>query len=59
MTQLSSCIKKKYNGFYVILIEYSKKLRNKFKPIDIIYKSVKSLEKKINITTLEIYQNHT
>ena len=45
--QLSSCINKKYNGFHVILIEYSKKLRKKFKPIDIIYKPVKSPEKKI------------
>ena len=45
--QLSSCINKKYNGFHVILIKYSKKLRKKFKPIDIIYKPVKSPEKKI------------
>ena len=27
--QLSSCINEKYNGFYVISIEYSKKLRKK------------------------------
>ena len=45
--QLSSCINEKYNGFYLISIEYNKKLRKKIKPIDIIYKPVKSLEKKI------------
>ena len=45
--QLSNCINKKYNGFHVISIEYSKKLRKRFKPIDIIYKPVKSPEKQI------------
>ena len=57
--ELPSCINKKYNGFHVISIEYSKKLREKFKPIDIIYKPVKSSEKKFSVTTLKIYQNHT
>ena len=45
--QLSSCLNEKYNGFHIILIEYSKKLRKKFKPIDIIYKPIKLPEKKI------------
>ena len=45
--ELPSCINQKYNGFHVISIEYSKKLRKKiFKPIDITYKPVKSTEKK-------------
>ena len=44
--KLSSCINKKYNDFQVILMEYSKKLRKKCKPVDIIYKPVKSSEKK-------------
>ena len=57
--KLSSCINKKYNDFQVILMEYSKKLRKKFKPVDIIYKPVKSSEKKFSVTTLKIYQNHT
>ena len=58
--ELPSCINQKYNGFHVISIEYSKKLRKKiFKPIDITYKPVKSTEKKIIVTTLKIYQNHT
>ena len=57
--KLSSCINKKYNDFQVILMEYSKKLRKKFKPVDIIYKLVKSSEKKFSVTTLKIYQNHT
>ena len=39
--QLSSCIHEQFNGFNIISIEYSKKLRKKFKPIDIIYKPVK------------------
>ena len=47
------------NGFHVISIKYSKKLRKKFKPIDIIYKPVKSPEKKFSVTTLKIYQSHT
>ena len=42
---LFSCINEKYNDFHVIFIEYSKKLRKKFKPVDIIYKPLKSLEK--------------
>ena len=45
--QLSSCINKRYNGFHVISFEYSKKLRKNLKPIDIIYKPVKSPEKHI------------
>ena len=45
--QLSSCINKRYNGFHVISVEYSKKLRKNLKPIDIIYKPVKSPEKHI------------
>ena len=57
--QLSSCINKKYNGFHVISIEYSKKLRKKFKPIDIIYKPVKLPEKKISVATPKVYQNRT
>ena len=35
------------NGFHVISIKYSKKLRKKIKPINIIYKPVKSPQKKI------------
>ena len=45
--QLSNCINEKYNSFHVISIEYSKKLRTKFKPINIIYKPIKSPEKKV------------
>ena len=45
--QLSSCINEKYNGFHLILIEYNKKLEQKIKSIDIIYKPVKSREKNI------------
>ena len=53
--QLSSCINEKYNGFHVISIQYSKKLRKKFKPIDIIYRPVKSLENKDSVLLLSRY----
>ena len=45
--QLSSCVNEKYNGFHVISIEYSKNLRTKFKPINIIYKPIKSPEEEV------------
>ena len=41
MRQLPSRISGKYNGFHVISIDYSDKLRQKFRPINIIYKPVK------------------
>ena len=41
------------------MIEYSKKLRKKFKPIDVIYKPVKLPEKKISVTTPKVYENRT
>ena len=53
--QLPSCINEKYNGFPVISIEHSKKLRKKFKAINIIYKPVKSPEKKFSVTTPKIF----
>ena len=34
----------KYNGFQVISIEYARKQRKKFKPINIIYKPTKDIE---------------
>ena len=43
----------------IISIKYSKKLRKKIKPIDIIYKPVTPPEKKVSVTTLQIHQNHT
>ena len=42
--QLSSCLIEKYNGFTVIRIEYKKKERKNFEPLDIIYKPTKELE---------------
>ena len=45
--QLSSCVFEKFNGFNIISIEYGKKLRRKFKPIDIIYKPVKKADAEI------------
>ena len=42
--QLSSCFMEKYNGYQVISIEYARKQRKKFKPINIIYKLTKHFE---------------
>ena len=39
--QLSSCLIEKYNGFQVISIEFDRKQKKNFQPIDIIYKSTK------------------
>ena len=39
--ELSGCIIEKFNGFTVVRIEFDRKLRQKFSPIDIIYKPVK------------------
>ena len=43
------------NGFHVISIKYSKKLRKKIKPINIIYKPVKSPEKNNSVLLLWRY----
>ena len=42
--QLSSCLIEKYSGFRVISIDFERKQRKLFKPIDIIYKPTKSIE---------------
>ena len=59
--QLSSCITEKFNGFNIISIEYGKKLRGKFKPIDIIYKPVKKVDAEIKCYFLQdisrVYRN--
>ena len=44
LRQLSSFLIKKYSGFGVISIEFERKQRKKFKPIDIIYKPTKLIE---------------
>ena len=45
--QLSSCVHEKFDGFHIVCVEYSKKERKKFRPINIIYKPVRQIEKKI------------
>ena len=53
--QLSGCIQEKFDSFNIIYVEYSKKLRKNFKPINIIYKPVKQPEKKrLCYTTTDI-----
>ena len=44
--QLSSSINEKYNSYQTISIEYARKERKNFKPIDIIYKPTKNPEKR-------------
>ena len=48
MKELSSCIIEKFNGFNIVCVEFSKKLRQPFRPINIIYKPVKKCDKIIN-----------
>ena len=43
--QLSSCVDKKFNGFNIVSVEHGRKLRKKFKPIDLVYKTVKKPSK--------------
>ena len=50
--QLATCLIEKYNGFTVICIEYGKKERKNFEPLDIIYKPTKKLK---NRTILLFY----
>ena len=42
--EISSCISEEYNGFQTISIEFVRKERKKFKPMDIIYKPMKNPE---------------
>ena len=42
--QISSCINEKYNGFQSVSVEFARKERKNFKPIDIIYKPTKNPE---------------
>ena len=48
LRDLSSCIVEKFNGFNIACVEFSKKLRQPFRPIDIIYKLVKRSDEIIN-----------
>ena len=52
--QLSCCIQERFKNFNIIFVEYSKRLMKKFKPINVIYKPVRKLEKK-DILLLEAY----
>ena len=46
--EISSCLKEKFNGFIIVRIDFDRKIRQKFSPIDIIYKPVKNKEQIIN-----------
>ena len=45
--QLLGCAHKNFDRFNIICVEYNKKFRKKFKPIDIIQKPVRKPERKI------------
>ena len=42
LRELSNCIIKRFNGFDIVRVEFSKKLRQAFRLIDVIYKPVKN-----------------
>ena len=42
--QLLSCLIEKFNGFSIVRLDYEKKVRQKFEPVDIIYKPTKNIE---------------
>ena len=48
LRELSSCVIEKFNGFSVVRVEFDKKLRQSFHPIDIIYKPVKRCDEIID-----------
>ena len=43
--KVSSCITEKSNGFHIVSLEYGKKLRKKFRPVDVILKTIKTKRK--------------
>ena len=53
--QLSGCIQEKFDAFNIIYLEYNKKLRKKFKPINVIYEPVRKPEKKNCVTVQQIF----
>ena len=46
--ELSSCIVEKFNGFNIVRVEFSKKLRQSFRSIDIIYNPVEKCDEIVN-----------
>ena len=48
LRELSRSIIEKFNGFKIVRVEFSKKLRQPFCPVDIIYKPVKNCDEIIN-----------
>ena len=43
LRELSSCIVENFNGINIVRVDFSKKLRQPFRPINIIYKPVKKM----------------
>ena len=48
LRELCSCTFEKFNEFNIVSIEFCKKLRQSFRPVDIIHKPVKKWDEKIN-----------
>ena len=58
LRELSSCVTEKFNGFNIARTEFSKKLREPFRSVNIIYKSVKKynfFSKKLNLAFRVLY----
>ena len=53
LREFSSCIIEKFNGFQIVVVEQEKKIRKKFRPVDIIYKPVKKTDELINCSFSE------
>ena len=48
LRELSSCTIEKFNGFNIVPVEFSKRLRQPFHPVNVIYKPVKKCDEIIN-----------
>ena len=57
--QLSSCVYQKFNGFNIVSVEYGRKLRKKFIPIDLVYKPVRKPNEQFKCYFSRDYLRHT
>ena len=48
----------KFDGFNIICVKYNKKLRKKFKPLNVIYKPVRKPEKIFYVIVQQAFQKH-
>ena len=48
LKKVSNCIIEKFNDFQIVSLKHGKKLRKKFRTVDIIFKPIKKEEEKIH-----------